>query len=256
MRRLKFCLLTTFICTCASVSAQTGLFKSTKLPSRKGFLLGVNGDFDMPGGDMATRFGNSFRIGPSFHYKTTSNWIVGLKFDFISGGKIKEDSLFNGIRDSENTLFNIDGQRIAVNKFERGYMTGIEIGRIFNISKSVSDNGILVMTGLGFMQHKILIQDKSESILSLRGDYRKGYDRLVNGLYVEQYLGYLYLSNNALINFHIGLDVAVGFNQGRRDYLFDVRRPGNEKRTDILFGIRGGWYLPMFKRKSEEFFFE
>lgn len=236
--------------------AQKDLFESTKLAARKGFLLGVNGNFDMPASDMATRFGNSFRIGPSMHYKTKSNWIFGVKFDFINGGKINEDSMFVGIRDNAGTYINQDGQRIGINKYERGYMTGVEVGHIFNISKSVSDNGIMVMTGIGFMQHKVLIQDKSESIFSLSKNYRKGYDRLSNGIYLEQYVGYLFLSNNGLINFHIGLDAAFGFTQGRRDFLFDVRRPGNEKRTDILFGIRGGWYLPMFKRKSEEFFFE
>ncbi len=250
-----FLLLVAFFMTFA-VHAQKDLFKSTKLPARKGFLLGANAGFDMPGADLANRFGNSYRIGPSMHYKTKNNWIFGVKFDFNNGDQIREDSLFVGIKDQSGTLINQDGQRLGVNTYRRGYMTGIEVGHIFNTSKSISDNGILVMTGLGFMQHKILIQDKGESILSIRGDYKKGYDRLANGIYIEQYLGYLYLSDNGLINFHVGLDVAVGFTQGRRDFLYDVRKSGTENRTDILFGFRGGWYLPMFKRKSEEFFFE
>jgi hypothetical protein len=256
MKVTRYFFLFTFLFLSRYSFAQEDLFESTKLPARKGFLLGVNGNFDFSAGDMSQRFGNNYRIGPSFHYKTKSNWIFGVKFDFLNGDKIKEDSMFNGIQDGSGTFVNQDGQRIAVNRYERGYMTGIEVGHIFNISKSVSDNGIMIMTGVGFMQHRILIQDKSESILSLRGDYRKGYDRLTNGLYVEQYVGYLFLSNNGLINFHIGLDASFGFTQGRRDFLYDVRRPGNDKRVDILFGIRGGWYLPMFKRKSEEFFFE
>lgn len=239
-----------------SVWAQKDLFQSEKLEARKGFLLGANGNFDMPAGDLKNRFGNSYRLGTSMHYKTKKNWIFGVKLDFTNGDQIKEDSLFYGIKDNVGTMLNQNGQRIGVNTYRRGFMTGIEAGYIFNTSKSVSDNGIMVMTGIGFMQHKILIQDKGESILSLRGDYRKGYDRLTNGLYIEQYLGYLFLSNNGLINFHIGLDFAMGFTKGRRDFLFDVRRADNENRTDIMFGVRGGWYLPMFKRKSEEFFFE
>jgi hypothetical protein len=239
-----------------NVFGQKDLFESTKLPKRKGFLLGANGNFDMPGGDLKSRFGNGYRIGASMSYKTSKNWIIGVKFDFNNGDQIREDSLFYGIKDDANTFVNQEGQRLGINTYRRGIMTGIEAGFIFNTSKSTGDNGILLLTGIGFMQHKILIQDKGESILPLRGSYRKGYDRLSNGLYLEQYLGYLFLSNNGLINFHIGLDLTVGFTQGRRDFLFDVRRPGNEKRTDILFGVRGGWYLPMFKRKSEEFFFE
>lgn len=256
MRATLYYFLMTCLFLATTARAQKGLFKNTKLEARKGFLLGANGGFDMPGADLANRFGNGYRLGPSMHYKTKKNWIVGVKFDFTNGDQIKEDSLFAGIKDNSGTLINQDGLRLGVNTYRRGFMTGLEAGRIFNTSKTNSDNGILIMTGIGFMQHKILIQDKGESILSIRGDYKKGYDRLANGIYVEQYLGYMYLSNNGLINFHIGLDVAVGFTQGRRDFLYDVRRAGDEKRTDIMFGLRGGWYLPMFKRKSEEFFFE
>ncbi len=236
--------------------AQKDLFGAEQLPARRGFLLGASGNFDMPAGDLKNRFGNSYRIGGSMHYKFKSNWIVGLKLDFTNGDQIREDSLFYGIKDDANTFINIDGQRLGINTFRRGIMTGIEFGYILNTSKRIQDNGILFMTGLGFMQHKILINDKGESILSLRGDYRKGYDRLANGFYLEQYIGYLFLSDNGLINFHIGLDLAVGFTQGRRDFLFDVRRPGTDSRIDIMYGVRGGWYVPMFKRKSEEFFFE
>lgn len=236
--------------------AQKGLFTEEKLPSREGFIVSVNGNFDMPGGDMADRFGASYRIGLAVHYKLKNNWMYGVRFDFLNGNKIKEPGLFSGITDNQGTFFNLDGQRLAVNKYERGYLVGIQLGRVFNWSKTSSDNGILCLTSIGFMQHKILIQDKSESIISLRGDYRKGYDRLANGVYLEQYIGYLFLSNNGLINFHLGVDFLAGFTEGRRDFWYDVRRPGNEKRFDILFGIRGGWCVPLFKRKSEEFFFE
>lgn len=238
------------------VWAQKGLFETPKLAARKGFMLGVNTDFDFAAADMAKRFGNNYRIGPSIQYKTAKKWIFGAKFDFINGGKIKEDSLFAGIKDNYGTYISIDGQRIGINWYERGYMVGIEAGYILNTSKKVTDNGIMFLTGLGFMQHKILIQDKSESLLQLRGAYRKGYDRLSNGIYLEQYVGYLHLSSNGLINYHIGINAAFGFTQGRRDFLYDVQRPGNDTRTDILIGIRGGWYLPLFKRKSEELFFE
>lgn len=236
--------------------AQKDLFQTEKLAPRKGFLLGANGAFDIPAGDLKDRFGNSYRIGPSIHYKTKSNWIFGVKLDFNNGDQVKEDSLMSNIKDATGAIANIDGQKLKVNTYRRGYMIGVEGGYIFNTSSKVSDNGIMLLTGIGFMQHKILIQDKGESILPLRGSYRKGYDRLTNGLYVEQYIGYLHLSNNALVNFHIGIDCALGFTQGRRDFLYDVRRPGNDKRFDVLLGIRGGWYLPIFKRKSEELFFE
>lgn len=256
MRFLNVALTIVVILFPAFSWAQKGLFDTEISEARGGFLLGANTAFDIPAGDLKNRFGSSYRIGASVHYKTKNNWLFGTKFEFNNGDKINEDSLFNGIKDDKGTFININGQRLGINTYRRGYMTGIEIGKIFNLNSANKDNGILIMTGIGFMQHKILIQDKGESILPLRGDYRKGYDRLTNGIYLEQYAGYMHLSKNALVNFHIGLNIALGFTEGRRNYLFDVQRPGLDNRLDILYGIRAGWFLPIFKHKSEEIFFD
>ncbi len=236
--------------------AQDDLFGNEKMKPRKGFVLGVNGNLDFPAADMAKRFGTSYRVGGAVYYKTKSNWMFGPKLDFILGNKIKEDSLMINMRDDTYQLINQDGQRMRVQIYERGYLAGVQVGKIFNTSKKNSDIGILVMTGVGIMQHKINLYDKDKSIPQLRGDYRKGYDRLTNGMYVEQYVGYNFFDNGGALNFHIGLDITAGFTQGRRNYLYDVMRADNASRVDILFGIRGGWYIPIFKRKSEEFFFE
>ncbi|MBS1772143.1 MAG: hypothetical protein JST82_04740 [Bacteroidetes bacterium] len=235
---------------------QSDLFDNAKLPPRNGWIFSVNGNYDMPAGNMAKRFGNNFRIGGEIFYKTKSNWIFGPKFDFITGGKIKEDSLLINVKDANNTIINIDGERIGYGTFERGYMAGVQAGKIFNIGKKSSDNGIAVLTSVGFMQHKINIFDRTSTIVQLKKENKKGYDRLTNGLYIEEYICYNYFANNGLINFHIGLDFTLGITKGRRDYLYDVMRTDDKQRFDILFGIRGGWYLPIFKRKSEEFFFE
>jgi hypothetical protein len=112
------------------------------------------------------------------------------------------------------------------------------------------------MTGAGFMQHKINIFDQDKTIPQLRGDYRKGYDRLTNGWYLEQFVGYNMFDKSGLLNFHIGLDFVAGFTKGRRDFLYDVMRKDDASRIDLLFGLRGGWYIPIFKHKSEEIYFE
>jgi hypothetical protein len=235
--------------------AQDDLFGTPKAESHKGLLIGFNADFDIPAADMAKRFGNNYRIGPSLQYKTKSNWIFGVKGDFIFGNKIRQDSFLANFYNADGSLIGTDGFRASTRVYERGYLIGLQGGKIFNISKKNSDNGILVMATAGFIQHKILINNPNGNLPQFSGEYRKGYDRLTNGLFVEPYVGYVYFSKNGLLNFHIGLDVMAGFTQGRRDYLFDVQKPGNDKRLDILFGIRGGWYIQVFKRKSEEYFF-
>lgn len=246
------------------VFGQDNLFApADKKQTRHGFILNGNGGIDMPGADMAKRFGSSFRLGPAVMYKTSSNWLFGAKFDFIIGKNVTEDSLMINIRDKYATyshnlyeFINNDGQRIGVPVYERGYAVGAMAGKIFPLAALHPDNGITILTTAGIMQHRIDIYDKDKSVMSIRGQYLKGYDRLSNGAFVEQYVGYSYFANNKLINFTIGLDFLAGFTQGRRDYLFDVMRPDNAKRLDILYGIRAGWFIPIFKKKSEDLFFE
>ena len=237
-------------------AAQADLFGAEKVLKRHGLVLGFNGDLDLPGADMAKRFGASYRIGPSVLYKTDAGFLFGVKADFIFGNQIREDSLLSGVRDTSGFFINENGQRVGIGIFERGYAIGVECGKIFPLSKLNPNTGLLVMTGFGFIQHKITLTDKDKTIWQISGDYAKGYDRLTNGLYVEQFVGYNRFDKKGAVNFHIGLDVLAGFTRGRRDYLYDVRRPDNAARADLLFGIRGGWYIPIFKKKSEELYFE
>lgn len=255
MKRLAL-LAIVFCVAMNAAQAQDDLFETEKPAAKKGIVIGVNGNLELPGADMARRFGLSFRIGPSVMYKTQSNWMFGAKADFVFGNKIKEDSLLVNISDPYGAFINSAGERIGIQILERGYMVGLQAGKIFPISKSKPDNGLLVLTGAGFIQHKILIFDKDKTIPSLRGDYRKGYDRLTNGWYVEQFVGYNMFDKRGLLNFHIGLDVMAGFTKGRRDFLYDVMRKDDAARVDLLFGIRGGWYIPIFKKKSEDIYFD
>jgi len=249
---------------CAFAQKDDVLFGPKEAPkARKGFILNGNGQFDIPAGDMAKRFGDSYRVGPALLYKTSSNWIFGAKFDFINGGTVKQDSLMINIRDrysGYNThlyeFINGSGERVGIPVYERGYAVGLELGRIINFSKNHPDDGLMVMGTAGFIQHRIDIFDRDKTVQQIRGAYLKGYDRLTNGGFAEGYVGYTHFSKNVLINYTIGFDGLFGFTQGRRDYLFDVMHADTEKRLDILYGIRGGWFIPIFKRKSEDLLFE
>ena len=230
---------------------------------KHGFILNGNADFDIPAADMAKRFGLSYRLGPAVLYKTEKNWVFGAKFDFILGSKVNQDSLMINIKDkysgsggSVYEFINNSGERIGVPVYERGYAVGLSAGKIISFSKLHPDNGLMLLTTAGFIQHKIDIYVKDKDVPQLQANYLKGYDRLTNGLFVEEYAGYTYFSQYKLINFTLGVDALFGFTQGRRDYLFDVMRPDTAKRLDILFGLRGGWFIPMFRRKSEEISFQ
>lgn len=229
-----------------------------------GFILNGNVSADLPLMDMAKRFGADYRAGASLTYKTESNWIFGIKYDFLLGNNIKEDSFVINIKDKYSGAFNgklfqtlnINGQRVGVVVYERGYLAGLQGGKIFTIKKGEKDNGILVLTTVGMIQHKINIYNRDNDVEQLVGDYKKGYDRLTKGWFAEQYVGYIFFAKNRLTNFNAGLDFVWAFTQGQRPWLFDVQRPDNKKRNDVLIGVRAGWMIPIFKRKSEDISFE
>ena len=249
---------------CSPAQNTDKLFGPAETPKpRKGFILNANGAFDIPAGDMAKRFGTSYRVGPAVFYKTTKNWVFGVKFDFILGNIIKQDSLMINIRDKYSTdnqhlyeFINSSGERVGIPVYERGYAVGLTFGKIISFSKHRPDDGLMLLGTAGFIQHKINIFDKDKAVPQLSGNYLKGYDRLTNGGFAEAYAGYTHFSKNVLVNFTIGIDALFGFTQGRRDYLYDVMHSDTKQRLDILYGIRAGWFIPIFKHKSEELLFE
>lgn len=229
-----------------------------------GFILNGNISADKPMLDMAKRFGNDYRLGASITYKTKGNWLFGIKYDFLLGNKIVEDSFVSNIKDKYSGSFNgkvfqtlnINGQRVGVTVFERGFLTGVSAGKIVPIKKGEKDNGLMFLTTVGFIQHRINIFNRDGDVSQLQGDYVKGYDRLTQGWFLEQYAGYTYFAKNGLLNFNFGFDLMWGFTEGKRAFLFDVGRPDDKKRNDVLLGVRAGWMIPIFKRKSEDISFE
>ena len=264
-RRVIFISILSFIFSFSAIAQdETKLFGPTEAPRTKtGLIFCANGDFDIPAGNIAKEFGPSYRAGPGLLYKTNKNWIFGLKCDFILGNIIKQDSLMINIVDKYSAhsgnlyeFIDQDGQRIGIPVYERGYAAAFQAGKIIPTNKERPDNGIMLLTSAGFMQYKLDIFDKDKAVPQLQGQYLKGYDRLTNGVFVEEYGGYIFFSKSRLVNFTLGLDALIGFTQDRRTYLYDVMRSDNTNRLDMLFGLRGGWFIPTFKRKSEELNFQ
>lgn len=254
---LKIIIAAAFILMTNAVNAQADLFGTTdKEKVHAGLLIGANANYDRPAADFGKRFGSSYRIGPSLHWKTKSNIVVGVKFDFILGNTIVDPGFLQNITDTNGYFINNSGSRERPGTFLRGYAFGIQFGKIFSLGPVREDKGIYLMSGAGFMQYKINLFDKDFTLNQIRQPYRKGYDRLTNGIYIEQFAGYAYFSKQSTLNFYLGANLLVGFNQGRRDWQYDTNSPGNLKQTDVMYGLRGGIYIPSFKRKSEEFFFE
>ncbi len=210
---------------------------------------------DFPQADLAKRFGTSYRIGVGIKHKSQNNWLFGAKFEFITGNKMRDDSLLINLKTTQGAIITQSGQLYNVGTFQRGYMASVQIGKIFPFWQLNKNSGPMMLGSVGFMQYKINLFDKDNSFPQLRDEYIKGYDRLTNGIFIEDFIGYQYLAKNKLINFYAGLNAVYGFTQGRRDYLYDLKRSDAGNRKDIMLGFKFGWVLPIYKKNTEETYY-
>jgi len=213
------------------------------------------GAYELPGGDLADRFGGNGNVGGDFFYKTKKNFIFSLGGSFIFGNSIKDDSLFHLLKTHNNYIIDGDGMYADVRTYERGYTIMAKAGKIFNLMGDNPNSGLLLMIGGGFMQHKIRIENPGNTVPELKDNYKKGYDKLSNGPALSEYIGYVHYSDNKLYNFKIGFEFTQGFTQARRNYDLDLMGKDTKKRQDFLYGFKISWMIPLNKRKPAEFYY-
>ncbi len=199
-----------------------------------------------PAVDMKDRFGNNLEIGLGLDYITKEkNYIFGITGNFHFGNKVNENTL-ESIENDDGNIVGVDQAAAIVSLKQRGLYAGLHIGKIFQISGSNARSGLRVTIGAGLLQHKIRLQDDLQTVNLLKGDYRKGFDRLSNGLAFHQFIGYELFSNNRLLNFLIGVECYEAFTKSRRSYDYGSMSVDTKERFDILFGVKAGWILPLY----------
>jgi hypothetical protein len=169
--------------------------------------------------DLAKRFGNNARIGPSIMRKTTKNLLIGAHFDFIFGTRIVEDSVMWNLYNPNGFMIDNNGLPRNPGTFQRGYTVGVDVGKIFPLWQANSNSGLMWSSSYGFMQYRINIYDQDNGFAQFAGEYEKGYDRLTNGLFTEQMIGYAYLSKSKSANFIAGINVLLASTGGRRTWI-------------------------------------
>ena len=238
-----------------TANSQLSNRNANKVIGNSMFNFDLSGQIDFPLADMAKRFGTSYRLGLGIKYKTASNWIFGVKGELITGNVIREDSLLANAKTSQGGVISQLGDVLNVGTFERGYTLGVQVGKIFPVLQMNNNSGPTTIFSTGFIQHKIKLFDKDNSFPQLRDGYVKGYDRLSNGIFIENFTGYTYYAPNKLINFYAGFNFLWGFTQGRREFLYDIARKDDAKRNDILVGFKVGWIVPIYKKVTEDTYY-
>ena len=212
--------------------------------------------YQIPGGDLADRFGDNSNLSFGFHIKAHSQWYYGVQGQFLFGSRvIQEEGFLQNLMVDGGYILDNDGYPATLVIQQRGFALSADVGHLFPVIGPNINSGILVKAGAGFLQHKIRIEHQETYIAQLEDEYLKGYDRMANGPAVTGFVGYYHMSNNRLINFTIGVEGWRAFAEPQRALNFDTQVQEQGIRNDILLGIRAGWTLHLYKRMSNNFYY-
>jgi hypothetical protein len=208
-----------------------------------------------PFGDLQKRYGYGGVVGANLSYKNKKNWMFDAQYGYLFGRIVKEDSILKNVLTSQGFVLNKNASPAEVILFERGFIACAKIGKIIPVFDSNPNSGIHIGAGAGLFQHRIKIQETSQSTPQILGDYAKGYDRLTNGFMLAQSFGYSHFSDYKLINYFIGVEFFEGFTENRRTVNYDTGLHDATKRIDIFGSVVIRWYFPIYKRKPQDFYF-
>jgi len=226
-------------------------------PIRRGFLFPFSYKFQIPAANLAERFGTNFSVGSGILLKTEKNWIWGVEGSYLFGNTIRQNSLLNSyVYHSTGLIIDDGGQPANVAFNQRGWTATARIGKLIPLKPERKESGLLVLGGLGILQHKLHVDTRGSSVYVLNGPYVKGIDHLSNGFSLVQQIGYLHLDKRRLINFSISFEAYQAFTRNRRAYNFDEMGANDELRVDLLFGVRFSWILPVYREHSNQYFFD
>jgi len=223
-------------------------------PEISKYSLGLSAALQIPGGDLASRFGWNSNLGAHLNFKNKKNLLFSLEGAFLFGNILHESGILNSISTSSGNVIGVDGRFADIRFYERGYTLTASFGKLFPLSPK-QGSGFFVKAGPSFLEHKIRIEVIGNTVPALSGEYQKGYDRLTNGFAFQESIGFLYLSNSRLINFFLCAESVQAFTKNRRIFNFDTIEKDNSSRLDILYGLRAGWIILLYKRKPAEYYY-
>lgn len=206
----------------------------------------------LPSGDLAKRFGFSYSVGSQVHWFSKKNFVFGIKYDFQFGTQVKVNPL-SGLQSPEGFIFGNNKTPANVRLRQRGFSAIFNAGKVIVLNPDYNRSGLLLMAGIGLLQHKIRIQEDPESFVpQIAGDYKKGYDQLSNGLAFYQFVGYQFLGADKRLNFYIGLEAIQAATRNRRDLNFDTFTKDSNSYKDLMFGFKVGWIIPLYFGEGNE----
>jgi hypothetical protein len=219
-------------------------------------LITAHFGFHIPGGDIAERFGADFNIGGAFLIKTGHNFLLGAEGNFIFGGQVKDkDLILADISTSQGYVIDRYGNYADIFFYERGFSTFFRLGKVIPVIGPNPNSGLYATGGVGYLQHKVRIENKENTAPQVEGDYKKGYDQLTGGFAISEQVGYINLSNKYIFNFSAGFECIQSWTKALRSYDFNLMGKDTSRRLDLFFGMKFSWFIPLYKKAPDKYYY-
>lgn len=220
-------------------------------------LINVGASVNLPAADLSKRFGFNGTISGGYSRLFMNRRMVEVTGDFIFGDKIKNKySVLSLIANENGQVIDQEGTLKDVYIYERGYSLYFSAGKLFPRSSYNPNTGLLLMAGIGYLQHKYRFEIENNNAPQLEVSFKKGYDHLCGGPSLRQYVGYYHIGNSKKINYFIGVELKEAFTFSFRPYYINEMKYADEKRFDVMAGIKFGWILPLYKKSQSTYYYE
>jgi len=176
--------------------------KKQKFDSSPAIIFSPNYAGQIPFGGVAQRFGFNSLFSAQIMYKTVSNWLIAAEGGFLFGTDVKQSYVINNIATSTGQFITQNNDLTTLFPVEEGFNLKFEFGKVIPVAKRYPDAGIMLLTGVGFLEHKIAINAPSD-VPQFSGPYKKGYDRLTSGPVFSQFVGYEFCKRRGLVRYRL-----------------------------------------------------
>jgi hypothetical protein len=232
-----------FTCYCTILFAQEN--------KQSAFTFGYT--HQLPIGNLSKQFGDNSSIGFSFFQEKENNLFYGVEGGYMFGNNLKDTTIFDNITTSTGAIIGADGHFANVNLMQRGFDVHAFLGYAYHLKKD-NLSGFYFSGGLGFLQHQIFIDTKSQNVPQLDEEYKKGYDRLTNGISSKWETSYKYYSPNGKFQMYAGINMTIAYTKNRRAYLFnEMEHTPETGNWDNLLGVNIGVIIPIQRKNQEKF---
>lgn len=219
---------------------------------------GVNMSGQLPLGLLREWFTPNLAVGTGVNIKTNHNWTFDVCFNYMFQSSLRDTTapFLGDMVDDYGRIMDGNGRTALGVSFEGRYCyVGAGIGKVIPVNRW-KNSGIWLRYSMGYFTHKIRINDYDHQVPQLDGDYLKGYDHRSGGFAMSQFVGYLFIQKNRLLNFYGGIEFFESWTKPNRNYIFNEGSTANAKyKFSGLIGLKIGWNIPLYEKKSVTTFY-